>query len=125
MVESRGFELGLSTTPIISGDFRWDLNVNLSRNRTSIKELADGITYYNFTSYSGAELRTYVGGDIGDIYMRPVLTVKDTESPYFGYPVLTGSGLYQADQDVNNLVKIGNFNHDLMVSFQPTLSYKT
>lgn len=124
LVESRGFELGLSTTPVISGDFRWDMNINLSRNRTSIKELADGITYYNFTSYSGAELRTYVGGDIGDIYMRPVLTVKDPESAYFGYPVLTGSGLYQADQDVNNLKKIGNFNHDLMLSFQPTFRYK-
>jgi TonB-linked SusC/RagA family outer membrane protein len=124
LVQSRGFELGLSTSPIVSGDFRWDMNVNLTRNRTSIKELADGITYYNFTSYSGAELRTYVGGDIGDIYMRPVLTVKDTESPYYGYPVLTGSGLYQADQDVNNLVKIGNFNHDLMISFQPTFTYK-
>lgn len=124
LVESRGFELGISTTPVIAGDFRWDLNVNLSRNRTRIKELADGITYFNFTSYSGAELRTYVGGDIGDIYMRPVLTVKDTESPYFGYPVLTGSGLYQVDQNVNNLVKIGNFNHDFMLSFQPTFRYK-
>ncbi|HYH55188.1 MAG TPA: hypothetical protein VD772_01170, partial [Anseongella sp.] len=63
--------------------------------------------------------------DIGDIYMKPMLTVKDESSPYYGYPLLTNSGLYQADTDPNNLVRIGNFNHDFMMSFQPTFSYKS
>lgn len=124
LVQSRGWELGIFTTPVIAGDFKWDMNVSLSRNRTYIKELAEGIKYFPFVSYSGAEVRTYTGGQIGDIFMRPVLTVKDRNSQYFGYPILTNTGLYQTDNDVNNMVKIGNFNHDVMVGIQPTLTYK-
>ncbi len=124
LVQSRGWEMGIFTTPVIAGDFKWDMNVTLSRNRTYIKELAEGITYFGFVSYNGAEVRTYTGGQIGDIFMRPVLTVKDQNSQYFGYPILTNTGLYQTDNDVNNMVKIGNFNHDVMVGFQPTLTYK-
>jgi TonB-linked SusC/RagA family outer membrane protein len=124
LVQSRGWELGVSATPVISGDFRWDFNLSFSRNRTYIKELADGIEYFPFVSYNGAEVRTYQGGQIGDIYMRPLLTVKDRESPYFGYPLLTNTGFYQTDNDVSNMVKIGNFNHDVMIGIQPTFTYK-
>jgi len=124
LVQSKGFELGIVTTPVLAKGFRWDMTVNISRNRTTINELAEGIEYFAFESYSGAEIRTYVGGEIGDIFMRPVLTVKDQASPYFGFPLLTNGGLYQTDNDVKNLVKIGNFNHDFMVSFQPSFSYK-
>lgn len=125
LVQSRGFELGLNATPVSNDDFRWDMNITLTRNRTSIKRLAEGITFFPFVNnYSGVEIRTYEGGDIGDIYMRPVLTVKDQSSPYYGYPIVTSGGLYQTDNDLNNLVKIGNFNHDFLFGFQPTLTYK-
>jgi TonB-linked SusC/RagA family outer membrane protein len=124
LVQSKGWELGVSGSPIVAGDFRWDLNLSFSRNRTYIKELAEGIKFHNFVSYNGAEVRTYEGGQIGDIFMRPVLTVKDANSPYYGYPILTQTGLYQTDNDINNMVKIGNFNHDVMVGIQPTFTYK-
>ena len=63
------------------------MNFNFSRNRTTIKALAEGIKYFPFISYSGAEVRTYEGGQIGDIYMLPMLVVKDQSSPYYGYPI--------------------------------------
>ena len=125
LVQSKGWELGVSGSPVIAGDFRWDLNLSFGRNRTYIKELAEGISFHNFVSYNGAEVRTYAGGQIGDIFMRPVLTVKDQNSPYYGYPILTATGLYQTDNDVKNMVKIGNFNHDVMVGIQPTFTYKS
>ena len=125
MVQSKGWEVGISTTPVMSGDFRWDFNFTLSRNRTYIKKLADGIEFFPFVSYNGAEVQTYMGGQIGDIYMRPMLTVKDPSSPYYGYPLLTNTGLYQTDNDVNNMVRIGNFNHDLLIGIQPTFHYKS
>ena len=124
LIESTGFEIGLRTTPVQSADFRWDLDFNLTRNRTSVVELAEGIEYFNFGSVQGAEFRTYIGGTLGDIFERPLLTVKDPNSQYFGYPLLTGSGRYQRDNDVNNLVKIGNYNHDFILGIQPTLTYK-
>ncbi|WP_138475670.1 SusC/RagA family TonB-linked outer membrane protein [Dyadobacter bucti] len=124
LVQSKGFELGIQATPVQNENFTWDMNFTLSRNRTYIKRLAEGIKYFAFTSYSGAEVRTYEGGQIGDIYMAPMLTVKDQSSQYFGYPIVTNGGFYQTDNDVNNLVKIGNFNHDFMIGFQPTIRYK-
>lgn len=125
LVESNGWEIGLNTTPVSKGNFTWDLNFTFNRNRTYIKELADGIDFFNFTSYNGAEIRTYKGGQIGDIYMRPVLTVKDPNSPYYGYPILTNGGLYQADNDVKNMVKIGNFNNNFNLGIQPNIRYKS
>ncbi len=124
LIESTGFEVSLNTTPVQTNDFRWDMNFNLTRNRTRIGKLAEGIEYFNFGSVQGTEFRTYVGGTLGDIYERPLLTVKDPGSEYFGYPLLTGSGRYQRDNDVNNLVKIGNYNHDFNLGVQPSISYK-
>ncbi|GAB2763471.1 SusC/RagA family TonB-linked outer membrane protein [Rhabdobacter roseus] len=124
LVQSKGFELGIMTTPIRRENFSWDMNFTLTRNRTYIKRLAEGIKYFAFTSYSGAEVRTYEGGQIGDIYMAPMLTVKDQTSPYYGYPIVTSGGLYQTDNDVNNLTKIGNFNHNFLMGIQPSITYK-
>jgi TonB-linked SusC/RagA family outer membrane protein len=124
LVESQGFELGIVTTPIKTKDFSWDMNFTLTRNRTYIRKLAEGIKYFSFTSYSGAEVRTYEGGEIGDIYMAPMLRVKDKASPYYNYPIVTSGGLYQTDNDPNNLVKIGNFNHTFLMGIQPTIRFK-
>lgn len=124
LVESEGFELGIVTTPVKTENFSWDMNFTLTRNRTYIRKLAEGIKYFSFTSYSGAEIRTYEGGQIGDIYMAPMLKVKDKASPYYGYPIVTSGGLYQTDNDPNNLVKIGNFNHTFIMGIQPTIRYK-
>ncbi len=124
LVESKGFEIGILTTPIKSENFSWDMNFTLSRNRTYITRLADGIKYFNFASYSGAEVRTYEGGQIGDIFEAPILKVQDKASPYYGYPIVTSGGLYQTDNDVSHLTKIGNFNNKFLMGFQPTITYK-
>ena len=124
LVESKGFELGLSVTPIKKENFSWDMNFTLSRNRTYITRLAEGIKYFNFASYSGAEVRTYEGGQIGDIFEAPILKVQDKASPYYGYPIVTSGGLYQTDNDVSHLRKIGNFNNKFLMGFQPTVTYK-
>lgn len=124
LIEGRGWDIRLTTVPVVTKNFKWEMNFNFSRNRTTIKELAEGIKYFPFVSYSGAEVRTYEGGEIGDIFMLPMLTVKDPSSPYYGYPIVDNSGRYQADKDVNNMVKIGNFNHDFMLGIQPSFSYK-
>jgi TonB-linked SusC/RagA family outer membrane protein len=124
LVESKGFELALYTTPIKRENFSWDMNFTLTRNRTYITRLADGIKYFSFTSYSPAEVRTYEGGQVGDIYAAPILRVKDTNSPYYNYPIVTNGGLYQTDNDVNNLKKVGNFNHKFLMGIQPSITYK-
>ncbi len=123
LIESKGWEIGLTTTPVTAGKFRWDLNLNFTRNRTKLKELAEGLTNFQFTSVDGAMVRTYEGGYIGDIYMQPMLKVTDKNSAYYGYPVLTADGKYQTDNDANNMVKIGNSNPDFNLGIQPSFSY--
>ncbi|MBY5959157.1 SusC/RagA family TonB-linked outer membrane protein [Membranicola marinus] len=124
LIESTGFEVGLNLTPIQTESFTWDMGFSLTRNRTKIVELAEGIEYFNFGEVQGAKFRTYIGGTLGDIFEEPLLTVKDQSSEYYGFPLLTGSGRYQSDSDPNNLVKIGNYNHDFVLGIQPTLSFK-
>jgi TonB-linked SusC/RagA family outer membrane protein len=124
LIASRGWEIGVMTTPVVIKDFRFDLNFNISRNRTTIKELAEGIEYFQFGQEGTAFVRTYVGETIGDIYAKPLLTVQDASSPYFGYPIVSNGGIVQRDNDPAHMEKIGNFNPDFIMGIQPTLSYK-
>lgn len=126
-LESKGWEINLSTTPVIAGDFRWDMNFSFTRNKTYLKELAEGLTNYEFYSIEGGNgsIRTKVGELMGDIWERPILRVTDATSPYFNYPIITSSGKYQMDQNPANMVKIGNSNQDFILGIQPTFTYKS
>lgn len=125
-IESRGWEIGLTTTPVIAGSFRWDLNFSFTRNRTYLRELAEGLTNVDFYSMEGGNgvIRTKVGELMGDIWEKPILKVSDPNSPYLGYPIISSSGKYQMDQDPKHMVKIGNTNQDFVLGVQPTFTYK-
>ena len=125
LIESRGWEFGLNTTPVIAGSFRWDMNFNFTRNRTYLKKLAEGIKNVDFYSTENGIWRTYEGGLIGDIWMKPMLKVTDQASPYYNYPVISSAGKYQTDSDPKHVVKVGNSNQDFVLAFQPTLTYKS
>ncbi len=123
LIESKGWEISLNTTPVISRKFRWDMGINFTRNRTWLVELAEGMTYSQWNETSGAYFRTYEGGMIGDFYCLPMLKVTDQTSPYYGYPLLNGNGQYQTDNDANHIVKIGNANPDFNLGIQPSFRY--
>jgi TonB-linked SusC/RagA family outer membrane protein len=124
LIESKGWEFSLNTTPILTKDFKWDMNFNLTRNRTYLKQLAEGIKNVDFYSTENGIWRTYEGGLIGDIYMKPMLKVTDTSSPYYNYPIISSAGKYQTDTDPTHIVKVGNSNQDFVLAFQPTFTYK-
>jgi len=124
LIESRGWEIRLTTTPVIARDFRWDMNFNFTKNRSYLKELAEGLTNVVFANMEGGSISTYEGGAIGDIWENPLLRVKDKSSPYFDYPLISSSGTYQTDNDPKHIVKIGNSNQDFILSIQPTFTYK-
>lgn len=124
LIESRGWEVGLNFDIIKTRDLKFDMSLNFSRNRTILKSLAEGMTNYSWGEFQKIYVKTYEGGTIGDLYMQPLLKVTDTASPYYGYPLLTADGKYQADSDVNHHVKVGNSNPDFTLGFQPSISYK-
>jgi len=125
-IESKGWEINITTTPVIAGDFRWDLNFSFTKNKTYLKELAEGLSNVDFYSIEGGNgvIRTKVGELMGDIWEKPILTVRDPASPYNGYPIIASSGKYQIDQDPTHMVKIANTNQDFILGIQPTFTYK-
>jgi hypothetical protein len=127
LLRSRGIELTLGGTPILSKNFRWDVSANFTRNRTKVMELANEQPYFFFWSDAKAEARTYVGEDIGDIYGPKVRVVEDKGSPYYGYPLLEfadGGAKWSPIDVANTRNKIGNFNPKFILGFQTSLSYK-
>jgi len=125
LVESQGWELLVMGTPIRTNNFSWDLGVNLSRNRTTLVEIAEGIDFITFWRDAKGGAKTYVGDEIGDIYDATLLTVEDTESPYYGYPIIGGEDLRWQDKPSEAfMTKIGNYNPDFLLGMQTSVSYK-
>lgn len=124
LLVSKGLELTLGGTPIDKNGWRWDINANWSRNRTTIKSLSEGLDFYTLWTDAKGGAWTYVGEQIGDIYDAEIVTVKDQNSPYYGYPILDINGSWQAVSASNSRNKIGNFNPDFLMGLQTSLSYK-
>lgn len=130
LLESTGWELLLGGTPIRTDNWNLDLNFNFTKNETKIIELAEGVDFIQF--WDNARVRS-IGyaqnieqgqdGLIGNLYSREVKRVTDTNSEYFGYPIL-GSGLDAEWEGEEELSKIGNYNPDFILGLQTSLSYK-
>lgn len=124
LLVSKGLELTLGGTPIDKNGWRWDINANWSKNRTTIKSLSQGLEFYTLWTDAKGGAWTYVGEKIGDIYDAEIVTVQDKASPYYGYPILDDDGSWQSIGASNTRNKIGNFNPDFILGMQTSLSYK-
>jgi hypothetical protein len=124
LLVSKGVEFSLGGTPIQTENLRWDINTNISRNRTRIMELADDIPYFTLWSDAKGGAWTYVGEEIGDIYDAQLVTVTDQSSPYYGYPLLDRNGKWQSVDAIQSRNKIGNFNPKFIMGMQTSLTYK-
>ncbi len=124
LLRSTGWEFALGATPIKSGNgLVWDFNLNLSQNTTTIEELVDGLESLTLWGDNGGGAITKVGDEVGDLYSRGYKKVDDPNSPYYNWPVLAGGG-WQRLSDLDDLIKVGNFNPDMLVGLQTSLSYK-
>ena len=124
LLVSKGWEFSLGGTPISNSNWKWDINANLTRNRTTIKELSDDLPYFTLWQDAKGGAWTYVGDQIGDIYDAKIVTVEDKESPYFGYPILDKTGKWQSIDAIRTKNKIGNFNPKFVMGMQTSISYK-
>lgn len=123
-LSSKGYELMLGGVPVKTADWMWDISVNWSRNRTTIKSLTEGMEFYSFWTEGRGGARTYVGEEIGDLYDSKLVVVEDANSPYYGFPILDENGSWQEIRINNTRNKIGNFNPDFLLGAQTTVSYK-
>ncbi|HRN48182.1 MAG TPA: TonB-dependent receptor, partial [Niabella sp.] len=127
LLRSKGLELSLGGTPVLTRNFRWDVNVNWSKNRTTVEELANEMPYFTFWEDAKGGAWTYLGEEVGDIYGPMVRTVTDKSSPYYGWPLLAeedGGAKWEAIEAKNARNKIGNFNPKFLMGLQTSLTYK-
>ncbi len=125
LIESKGWEFMLGGTPVKTRDFSWDISANLSRNRTRLTKIAPGIDLIKFWSDAKGGAWAYEGDLIGDLYDAQIVKVTDKSSPYYGYPIIGGSDMEWQEIKVENTKnKIGNYNPDVLVGMQTSLTYK-
>jgi hypothetical protein len=125
LLASRGWEFNISGTPIQSSNgINLDMGVNFTRNRTTIKELAEGVDFYQLWDDNNGGAFTYVGEEIGNIYSRGFAFVDDPNSQYYRWPILTTTGTWTPNNDREARVKVGNFNPRFLMGGYFTLNYK-
>ncbi|MFD0750191.1 SusC/RagA family TonB-linked outer membrane protein [Mucilaginibacter calamicampi] len=71
LIESNGVEVVLRGTPVSTPNFSWNATLNWSRNRSYVRELADGLNSQVIYSHDGnVTIEARVGGRMGDMYGR-------------------------------------------------------
>jgi TonB-linked SusC/RagA family outer membrane protein len=116
-INNKGVELSLNITPIKRGDFRWDMRLNFTRNRGTVKSVAEGID--KVVVFDGAYIVNQLvpGGRVGDLYSLYQM-VRDSATGQLkiganGYPLLNST-----------LSKVGNALPDFTSALINTLSFK-
>ena len=126
-IDNRGIELMLYTTPVRTRDFTFDLNMNFAHNRSTVKDLADGVDriYFAGDSHMPVKVGAVRGGKLGDIFANKLMK-RDAA----GNIVVDANGLPQPETGDGNQEQyilnhpIGNIQPDLLMSVTPSLSYK-
>lgn len=69
LINSKGIEIRLSGKPVVSDNFTWSTTLLWSRNRSYVKELAEGVTNQIIYAHgSNVTIEARVGGRMGDMY---------------------------------------------------------
>nr|MBC7613613.1 SusC/RagA family TonB-linked outer membrane protein [Pseudopedobacter sp.] len=121
-VRSKGVELILTGTPILSKNFRWNVSANFSTNTSTVESLPNGakqLTLAYARVYDSPNQTVYYiateGGKIGDIWGDGY--VKNADGKF----IVDNNGNLVAD---NKLKKLGNYNPDFMLGFSNSFRYK-
>jgi TonB-linked SusC/RagA family outer membrane protein len=131
LIRSKGVEFLLGCTPVKTTDWQWDVNINFTKNKTTILELADGIDFIEAWDQGQVKSIAYAkntaegyDGLVGDLYSQKVKRVTDKNSDYYGYPILVGKETYASWQHEEEYSKVGNYNPDFIMGMQTSLSWK-
>ncbi|WP_343701196.1 SusC/RagA family TonB-linked outer membrane protein [Chitinophaga sp.] len=114
-IRNRGIEVMLSATPVKSGNFNWNLLLNVSRNRSEVVSLAPDINSLNLYSTAEMSIEARPGLPYGNIVGY---AYKRTPT---GEKLLTSAGKYQRETTTSVL---GNIQPDYLAGITNNFSYK-
>ncbi len=137
-LSNRGVELGLTISPVVSENFRWDFTTNFTRNLSLIEGIAEGVDQVlidGFTFLGNFALGPVDAND-DDLDQRSLEFARLRGGQYYypygaiigsrilrdeatGLPIVENGGRYQADP---NDGVIGDPNPDFLMSFISSMS---
>ena len=134
LIENRGIEVMLNLIPVRTSSFEWSMNVNFSRNRSTVKELyrdpESGQEILNYVMASKElTVEARVGERMGDMYgigfervsSDPNSDYFDPTGQYVGQIVYNDQGKPLATAAT---IKLGNYNPDWLAGIYNTFSFK-
>ncbi|HEX6983442.1 MAG TPA: SusC/RagA family TonB-linked outer membrane protein [Balneolaceae bacterium] len=115
-IRNQGWEISLNGSPVQTANFSWDIQLNYTRNRTTVLELAEGVESIYLGGYTAPNIRALPGEDgYGIIWGQKYehnekgqILVDDN-----GYPVYEG-----------RVGRIGNVTPDFTANLRNTFHYK-
>lgn len=114
-INNQGVEIALRLTPLIYGDFQWDLDLNWATNQNEVVELAEDLDSYLLgPTPFGPDIVARPDEPYGAIYGSDF--VYDDE----GNKVLNANGTYQASSPK----VLGSYQPDWTGGVSTTLSYR-
>ena len=119
-IENKGIELAVNATPVSTGVFTWNVNVNWFANRNMVVSLAEGIDNY----YMGGLWDVSINAAVGE----PYGTIKGTDFIYIdpndreSSKVVDADGYYLESEE-GDLV-LGNVNPDWNMGISNSVTYK-
>ncbi|MCK9411154.1 MAG: SusC/RagA family TonB-linked outer membrane protein [Prolixibacteraceae bacterium] len=126
-VRNKGYEWGLTVSPVRTKDWNWDITGNFTHYKATIIRLSEKFAPagYIFGNYDGkAKVKIAEGEEIGNIYEEnPSLKVK--EGIYKGQYLLSNKGKIQRSADEKDREQIANFNPDYIIGINTTIRYKS
>ena len=116
-IQNRGIELLLSTTPVKTQNFRFDLSFNFAKNKNKIIELTPELENYTIEEarWASAIIVARKGESFGEIMGHPLLRNEE------GAIVHNDAGLPLA---ADTIVSFGNVNPNWVGGVNTTLTYK-
>lgn len=135
LIQNRGIEAMLHINPVKNaGGFNWDIDVNWSANRSSVKELyTDPVSGQEITSYVMASryiaVEARVGERMGDMYGIGYVRVSDDPANKYFDPTgqYVGQIVYSSNGKpipTTERIKLGNYNPDWLAGIRNTFTYK-
>jgi TonB-linked SusC/RagA family outer membrane protein len=113
-IQNKGFELMLNITPLRIGDFAWNMDINLARNRSKVISLTSGIEAHTLLS-GDANIEARVGEAYGNIRGYAKRRAED------GQIIVSPLGKWQRAEQMSVL---GNIQPDLLGGVTNTFSYR-
>lgn len=119
-IQNKGLELNLLLVPVKTRNFAWELNTNLTLNRSEVKKLYGDVKQLTINNAYLVDYVAEVGEPLGVFKVPQERRVE--EGPYAGSLIVNNSGIPTIDPNAKKVV--GTSEPDFIMGFNNRFTYK-